>query len=197
MPREIMKDNTNPFSLFYPEYRTREFYIDNEDQIKFGVTIVRYMNGKTRCIINGKSKEGKYILDDASGTVLAIRLKTFEELKEDCVIVKFLDIEETMKQPGKPCTIEAINDFSFTRPEGQYNYGTLYLRHKTNKADIMKFECKHLAETKWHGPGNVEYVHHNDSFVSCDKGEDILMLNSVIENEYEMVEPIFGDYKGE
>lgn len=196
--REVM--TKDPFGLFYPEYKIREFYIKDEKQIVFNVTIVRYTIGKTRCLITGKTKEGKYILDDTSGTALALRLMDFDELKEKCVIVKFLDRLATSKQPGKPCTLDELEKANSPElsPENQYTYdGNVYIRNKKNKMDILKFECKHLATTNWHGPNNVDYIYHEDSFVSGEQGEDQLMLNNVIENEYEMVEPIFGDYKGE
>lgn len=196
--KEMM--NKDPFGLFYPEYKIREFYIHDEKQIVFNVTIVRYINGKTKCLITGKTKEGKYILDDTSGTVLALRLMEFEELKDQCVIVKFLDINATSKQPGKPCTLDEIEKLNSPQfcPENQYTYdGQVYLRNKKDKTDILKFECRHLAETEWYGPGDVSYKYHNDSFVSGRMGQDELLPNDVIENEYEMVEPIFGDFKGD
>lgn len=190
----------DPFGLLYPEYKMREFYIKDEKQIVFNVSIVRYMNGARRCLITGKTKEGKYVLDDTSGTALALRVLDFEELKDEWVLVKFLDKVATSKQPGKPCTIAELEEANSPQfcPENQYTYdGQMYIRNKKDKMDILRFECRHLSKTEWMGPGKVNEKYHNDSFVSGEKGEDKLMLNSIIENEYEMVEPVFDDYKGE
>lgn len=196
--REMM--TKDPFGLFYPEYRMREFYIKDEHQIVLNVSIVRYMNGTRRCLVTGKTKEGKYVLDDTNGTALSIRVLDFEELKDEWVLVKFLDKVATSKQPGKPCTIEELVEVNSPRfcSEDQYTYGgQMYLRNKKDKMDILRFECRHLSKTEWVGPGEIIEKYHNDSFVLGENRKDKLMLNSVIENDYEMVEPVFGDYKGE
>lgn len=182
--------------MFYPKILMREFYINHEEDIILGKTIVRYKNGTCRCVIT--EKDGvDYILWDGSGTSGAIRRKTFDELKSDCVIVKYMNTEKEYE--GRD--ISSIEDVEadFDAIKDGYNYREVYkyIRHKET-GEIRRFDCRKLNYTLNRGPhGKTEYVYTNDSYVEgihkiCSYETHVMSNDDIIKN-WELIEPEFID----
>lgn len=192
---EIAEDG--PLGLFYPKMLMKEFYIRSEDDIRLGQTTVRYKNGTCKCIVTDKDDVGNYILWDGGGASLSIRRKNFEQLKKDCVIVKFLD--ESFHYEGKE--IKSIEDLhaDYSAMDDGYNYREVfkYFRHKET-GEIRRFECRSIKESIWHGPGDVDYLYNDYSHVlkrhELNLHAEITMEHTEILKNWELIVPVFKDY---
>lgn len=195
MKKEILRKG--PLDMFFPTMLMREFCINDESDIEVGKTTVRYKAGKCRCLITEFTENDDYVLWDGSGTCLSIRLKTFEELKDEFVIVKFLN--EDLYYKGREINNVIDLEANYNYKETGYHYNPIhkYIKHK-HTGEIVMFTCRSLKETIWHEPGNVERVYNDYSYIlkkhNLNLRAETELGNDEILKNWEVIEPEFVNY---
>lgn len=183
--------------MFYPKILMREFYIRNEKDVHIGKTIVRYKNGTCRCVITEK-EDGIYVLWDGSGTSGAIRRMTFEELKNVCVVVKYLNKEKDYV--GKNITNIEELEADYKAIDNGYDYHEVhkYIRQKET-GEIRRFTCRKIADSvrRPTPTGELEFIYTDSSYVDgidpiCSYVTHTMENEDIIKN-WEMIEPDFID----
>lgn len=163
----------------------KKFKIKHPKQLVVGMT-VKNKNNRVRYVITNINK-GKITLDDMRGSYKSSFVINFNNLKENYIIIKFMDFNSDYQL----CILLDVDELAFSlQGDNKLEYGISYkyiMDKETN--EIFKYKTKSILGDK---NGCIEYG--DTSFIENIKTlETIEKLNREIVEDYYMIIPTFKD----
>lgn len=167
-------------SSSYPEMLQKEYWILHPKQIKVG-TVVRYRNGRVKCVVK-EIKKNVYVISDMSTTRGDTRYVSHKEMMSDFVIVKFLDTNNLSQS-----LILDITELLPTNSQSKQCYKGFdekYILHKET-GEIFKYACRRINDEL------IEYT--DESYIIGANGRLKKIKNSDIIENYFRTDVTFKD----
>lgn len=161
----------------------RKYYIKHMNQLRVGSTVKHLATGNRYVVI--EKKKSKVTLDDGKGSYKSKFVTSFEMLKHDYVLLKFID-----KTAGwQPSIILNMKELQVRGPKDKQEFGMQY-KYIINQFDnkIFRYECQHLNDY------TDGFKPTGDSVITdTETGERLVIRDEIILQNFYLVDPIFKD----
>lgn len=157
----------------------KKYLIKHTKQLTVGCIVKHLSSGKRYKV--EEVKGFKVILNDGGTSYKSKFTTSFEMLKHDYVLLKFID----MNAGYQPYIILNVKELQVSGPKGEQEYGIQY-KYLISKLDnkIYRYECQRLEEDSMKPTGY-------SLIVDVETGEKIELRDEIIVLDHYMVEPVF------
>lgn len=168
----------------------KKFKIVHPNQLILGMT-VKNKNRQDRYIITEINK-GKIRLDDMKGSYKSTFVVGFNKLKEDYLIIKYMDF----KSDYQLCIILDVDELRIKlESENKLEYGIVY-SYIMNKetGEVFKYKSRNIIHNEMIDPNGSNIQYGNLSHIENIKTmETIEKTNKEIVEDYYLIIPTFKD----